>query len=389
MAVLKLYQSTSYTGKLGKMPLYISFYANREKVVVPTEISIRPECFDADKGKVTTKEKDNKDYNLIIDKMKARITNIMVRYRLRNKKLTKTNFWKEFKRPDNYDTFYLFIKDYFKNNANKIELSTKATHEDAINKLERYAPNLHFDDIDEAFLSDYKIHLRKKLKNIESTATKNMAIIKKYVRLAMKAGYIQDNPFENIKLKRNIKGKFAYLNSEELQKMMTLYKEETIPENEQSSLGLFLFMCLTGLAVTDSKKMLIEQIGAKTFTYFRVKNRNSKPDPIVVPLSIPAKKLIRKLSNKRIKGPLFTDLVADQKINVHIKKIATRLEIDKNLSTKAGRHTFATIFLRETKDLATLKEILGHSDYRETLVYAHVMEESKLDDIRVFNKFTF
>ncbi|WP_446787378.1 tyrosine-type recombinase/integrase [Macellibacteroides fermentans] len=389
MAVLKVYQSTSYTGKDGKMPLYISFYANREKVVIPTEISIKPDCFDANKGKVTTKEKNNKDYNLIIDKLKARINNVMVRHRLRNKQLTKTNFWTEFNRPDDYDTFYVFIKDYFKTHTNEIELTTKATHEDAINKLERYAPNLHFDDIDENFLTAYKLHLRKTLKNKESTATKNMAIIKKYVRIAMKAGYIQNNPFENIKLKRNIKGKFAYLNSDELQKMMTLYKEEILTENEQNSLGLFLFMCLTGLAVTDSKKLLIEQIGAKTFTYFRVKNRNSKPDPIVVPLSIPAKKLIRKLSNKRIKGHLFTNLVADQKINVHIKKIAAQLEIEKDLSTKAGRHTFATIFLRETKDLATLKEILGHSDYRETLVYAHVMEESKLDDIRVFNKFTF
>lgn len=79
MAVLKVYQSISYTGKDGKMPLYISFYANREKVVIPTEISIRPGCFDTDKGKVTTKEKKNEDYNLIIDKLKARINNVMVR----------------------------------------------------------------------------------------------------------------------------------------------------------------------------------------------------------------------------------------------------------------------------------------------------------------------
>ncbi len=79
MAVLKVYQSTSYIGKYGKMTLYISFYANREKVVIPIEISIRPGCFDTDKGKVTTKEKNNKDYNLIIDKLKARINNVMVR----------------------------------------------------------------------------------------------------------------------------------------------------------------------------------------------------------------------------------------------------------------------------------------------------------------------
>ena len=50
-------------------------------------------------------------------------------------------------------------------------------------------------------------------------------------------------------------------------------------------------------------------------------------------------------------------------------------------------YTFATIFLKNTKDLVTLKEIIGHSDYRETLIYAHVLEESKLEGIKSFNSF--
>ncbi len=64
-------------------------------------------------------------------------------------------------------------------------------------------------------------------------------------------------------------------------------------------------------------------------------------------------------------------------MNRNLKDIAAIAEIDKPITHKVGRHTFATIYLRHTKDLAALKELLGHSDMKETLVYAHVMDESK------------
>ena len=38
-------------------------------------------------------------------------------------------------------------------------------------------------------------------------------------------------------------------------------------------------------------------------------------------------------------------------------------------------------------DLATLKEIMGHSDIKETLVYAHVLDESKQEGMQCFNSF--
>ena len=74
-------------------------------------------------------------------------------------------------------------------------------------------------------------------------------------------------------------------------------------------------------------------------------------------------------------------------MNIHLKEIAKIAEIDKVITHKVGRHTFATIFLKRTKDLATLKEIMGHSDIKETLVYAHVLDESKQEGMQCFNCF--
>lgn len=387
MAVIKTYQATSYVNKDGCAPVYVSFYVERKKIAIPTNLSIPVENFDNVTGKVLTREKNHKDYNLCIEKIRARVNDIMVRYRLLKKTLTKETFMKEYNRPDDFRTFYDYVKDYMHRHRGELESSTIDVHLDAINKMRVYDPDLRLECLDEDFILKYKVYLKKKLKNKDSTINKNMSCIKKYCRAAIKEGYMTKNPFENIKVKTRSKSDFTYLTEEELTTLVDLYKSNSLTENYQSVLQIFLFMCFSSLHIGDAKNIRIEGIGKSSFTYYRIKLRNSKPDPIVIPLSDPLKKIIKKASGKRKNGLLFTTVISDQKINEYLKRIARKVGINKPLSSKAGRHTFATLFLQKTKDLATLKEIMGHSDYRETLIYAHVLEESKQEGVKFFNSF--
>lgn len=387
MAVIKTYQATSYVNKDGCAPVYVSFYVERKKIAIPTNLSIPVENFDNMTGKVLTREKNHKDYNLCIEKIRARVNDIMVRYRLLKKTLTKETFMKEYNRPDDFRTFYDYVKDYMHRHRGELESSTIDVHLDAINKMRVYDPDLRLESLDEDFILKYKVYLKKKLKNKDSTINKNMSCIKKYCRAAIKEGYMTKNPFENIKVKTRSKSDFTYLTEEELTTLVDLYKSNSLTENYQSVLQIFLFMCFSSLHIGDAKNIRIEGIGKSSFTYYRIKLRNSKPDPIVIPLSDPLKRIIKKASGKRKNGLLFTTVISDQKINEYLKRIARKVGINKPLSSKAGRHTFATLFLQKTKDLATLKEIMGHSDYRETLIYAHVLEESKQEGVKFFNSF--
>ena len=387
MANITVYQAKSYIGKNGAAPLYVSLYIERSKITIPTKISVIVENFDSASGKIKSAEKGFRDKNMMIEKIQARINDIQVKYRLQNKKLTKEVFWKMYNRPDDFETFFSFVRHYWKKHPNEIEFTTYRTHEDVINKLERYKTDLIFDDFNESFINEYKHYLMKKLGNQESTATKNIAVIKKYVRKAMQMGYMDTNPFENIRIKRNLKGKFSFLTESELNILIEKYQSKTLTETYQNSLQFFLFLCFSSLHITDAKNLRIEQIGRKSFTYYRYKNRNSKPEPIVVPLSSPAKHILKKVIGKRTEGKIFTNLIADQKINTYVKKIVKDLEIEKDVSSKSGRHTFATYYLSKTKDLASLKEIMGHSDFRETLIYAHILDESKQQGIKSFDTF--
>ena len=76
----------------------------------------------------------------------------------------------------------------------------------------------------------------------------------------------------------------------------------------------------------------------------------------------------------------------DQKINFHLKSIATRCKIHKNISMHVGRHTFATTFYRNTKDIYALQKLLGHAKIEHTLVYVHTVQG---EDLQGFDAVTY
>ena len=56
-------------------------------------------------------------------------------------------------------------------------------------------------------------------------------------------------------------------------------------------------------------------------------------------------------------------------IQVFVKRYGQRAGITKNISPHTLRHTYATQYYRQTKDIETLRRILGHSDISTTTIY--------------------
>lgn len=114
-----------------------------------------------------------------------------------------------------------------------------------------------------------------------------MSTIKIYVTAAYRKGYIEENPFQEFHIKR-IKSDVDYLTEEELMQFVQLYYQRTLPEKLQLTLAFFLFMCFTSMHITDARMFCIEQVNNDVLTYYRVKNRNCKPEPIKIPMPVPA-----------------------------------------------------------------------------------------------------
>ena len=366
--------------------VWVQFYLNREKVQISTKVHVGTRDWDSRKLHVKDSDIYASDKNLIIGNILARVNDVLVKARLRNKMLTRQSFLKAYNRPSDYDTFFQFYDAKMRIMSRVMEEGTYRVHESVVNKIRLKWPKLHFDDIDRNFLAEYYTYLRKDLNNNDNTAQKNMQVFKKYVRLAYKDGYMDSNPFDDWRIRKTT-ASCVYLTEEELTKLITIYRSGELEYPLHITLQFFLFLCFSSLHVGDARCLRLEQFGQDSFTYFRKKLRNSKPEPIVVPYSEPLRTLLYNIVGTRRKGPLFTDLQTDQAMNRNLKEIAFIAGIDKPITHKVGRHTFATIFLRKTKDITALKEILGHSDISETLVYAHVMDDAKQEGIQCFNAF--
>lgn len=366
--------------------VWFSFYVKSERVHFSSKVRCEKKNWDKKKMILKGSDPGYVDKNRIIENIRARINDVFVKYRLRDKTLTRDAFLRAYNRPSDYSTFFEFIKANKRNINFGNEVTTNYTHKTVLKKVEDYQPNLHFDDITEDWLNRYFIYLKKELKNNDNTIHKNLSIFKKYVLAAFKMGYMDENPFVNFKLKRGTPS-FTYLTEDELKILVDTYKTGVMEDKYHRTLEFFLFMCFSSLHVTDSRNISLEQFSDDSFIYYRVKNRNSKPEPIVIPLSEPLKMIVHNVVGTRKKGKIFQSLPADQTMNRFLKEIATELEINKNITHKTGRHTYATYFLSKTKDITALQEILGHSSMSETMIYAHVLDESKQEGAKCFDGF--
>lgn len=366
--------------------VWVSFYVNREKVNFSTKILCEVKNWNEKSQQVRVSDKDASDKNLILGNILSRINSVFVKYRLKNKVLTRAGFLKSYNRPDDFENFYTFYEDQRKKASRMIEDTTMQTHVSTFKKLKEFAPDLHFDDIDLDFIASYYTYLRKDNKNNDNTAYKNLSIIRKYVKAAYKAGYMDENPFDEFHILRT-KPNYTYLEEAELQALLKQYRVGDLELKYYKTLQVFLFMCFGSQHIGDAKKMTLEQFTDTSFGYWRMKTRNSKPELITVPVSKPLRNLVHNIVGNRKKGLIFENLPAEQTMNRYLKEIATIAEINKKITHKTGRHTFATYHLSENSDLNSLKDILGHSDIKDTLIYAHVLESKKQRGIDCFNKF--
>lgn len=364
--------------------IYVRFLLNGESIYFTTNIQCAQSEWNKKGQYIKGREKTTADKNLILNNIRARCNDVFVKYRLRDRELDRETFMKEYRQPTDFNNFYAYVDKYMNRTKNTIEFETLQTHRTIIAKLKNYAPNLTFDQLTYDFILNYFHYLRKTLGNREATAYKNLSIIKKYVRAACREGYMAINPFDEFRIKK-VKGRFSYLTADELRKFIEL--KSKLGGNLLKVMQVFLYMCFSSQHISDARAMRIEQFKGVEFTYYRKKLRNSKPEPITIPISEPLRKIVAEIAGDRKKGMLFENLISGQKINVNLKELAKMAGVNKNITCKTARHTFATYFLEKTHQLATLKELLGHSDVKETLIYAHVVDKTKIEGMRCFDSF--
>lgn len=366
----------------GRAQVLVVVYVNRTKVRISTKVKVTLDEWDAQEGCVRGRSRVAKDKNLIINQTRARVNDVLVKARLRDEQLTKDSFLRYYENPKDFAGFSEFMTYYYNKVYRLKEENTMKTYKTIIKKVNDFAPGLSFREIDYDFGMRFIAHLRKTGVK-ESTIWKNLKTFKVFVEAAKREGYIVKTSFDQVKI-RKVKSEVIYLDEDEFLRLVNLYHEETLGEGLQNVLRFFLFMAATSLHVGDAKDLRIEQFRNGELHYKRRKTRKE----VSVPMKSLAESIFSFYRQGRKRGLLFRELPCEQKINIHLKEIAKVAKIDKNISCKTARHTFATIFYRHSKDLYALKEILGHSDLKDTMIYAHLLDDAKTEGMKAFDAFS-
>lgn len=381
----KLWLNTKKPTKTGDVAVYIIVHISYKSLKFNTGVLVHPDNWDEKRQRIKGNSKKIKDDNLIIENSLALMNDIFVRYRLQNIELSAELLKNEWKNPTRRIDFYAFFDEAIKDRKKEIRKQTWKNHHSEINKLKLYKPKLAFSEITSDFLESYKRWLKTERKNDINSVYASMKILKTYINIANRKGIITANPFELVKTKQ-VKPERVFLTVAELQALWELYLDGKLPAHNQKILRHFLFMSFTGLRISDFFVMARHNISGNLLVYYPVKTTGIKKTPVKVPLTKYALQLI---ADEKSPDDVLFHAITEQKMNEAIKKIVNEIGCYKPITNHSARHTFATVWLSKTHDLAALQVLLGHSKITDTMIYVHVTEAMLKEQMKLFEKEVF
>ena len=157
------------------------------------------------------------------------------------------------------------------------------------------------------------------------------------------------------------------------------------------NLAMMTVMLNLGLRVSEVSNLKLGHLNL-TENKLRVVNGKGGVDrDLTIPNGYTAE-ILKKWKSRRPKGEYFFctlkgGQVSTRYIHLAVKRYVLKAGINKNVSPHTMRHSFATEFYRQTKDLETLRMILGHSNILTTQIYITLANEEVEAAMNGFRQF--
>jgi len=366
-------------------PVYIVTYVNGERVQFHTNVHCYSDKFDKEKGKIKGRSKRVNQQNLIIENCRSRLNKVFIDYELQNKRLTPELLRNEYKNPSLRIDFHKFLEEAI--NERKGESAPRTISRDQVfqRRLKEFRKDIAFSEIDAEFVEQFRRWLKRTHHNETNTIHKQLKVFRLYLNIAKRKGIIKENPFVSVRVKKE-KTERVFLEENELKKLWESYVSGKYTKDpaKQMVLRHFLFMCFTGMdygGVRESARF--DNLFGETLIFIREKTMTRKKETTKLPLTSKAIGLIHDEGNKE--GYCFATY-AEPRMNKVLKLLAEDHKINKRITTHVGRHTFATLFIQKTADVATLQKLLGHSSITTTMVYVHITDQQINKQMKQFDE---
>jgi integrase len=238
------------------------------------------------------------------------------------------------------------------------------------------------------------------LNNRQNTIQSNLKIIRKLINDAVKEDIMSrnDNPFYKFTIKSE-KTQREFLTEDELKQLENL---ELRPNTKMYlHRDMYVFAAYAGgLRISDiltlkwsnfdGERILLKVQKTKSTLNIKLPNKAldilklyKSPDTLPEHFLFPIFDNTIDYSNPKILHSAISSATAYT--NKDLKLMSKKVNINKNISFHTSRHTFATWALRKGIRIEYVSKLLGHSNIKETQIYAKIVNEELDKAMEVFN----
>ncbi|RKR84746.1 site-specific recombinase XerD [Mucilaginibacter gracilis] len=219
-----------------------------------------------------------------------------------------------------------------------------------------------------------------------NSALKNIANMKKIVLDCVDNGWLVGDPFAKFEMTREDVDTI-YLDKEEIQRIAS----KKIDNDRLSRVrDLFVFCCFTGLSFIDVKQLKRSEVTMAHNSELRIyKNRQKTGTPAVIPLLPIALVILNKYKddNACLVKDMLLPVLSNQKYNSYLKELADSCDVNKELTSKMARNSFATtVTLANNVPIETISKMMGHKTIKQTQHYAKVLAIKVTEDMTLLKK---
>lgn len=366
----------------GTYPVLLQAFLGGRRVRIRMDLYVREEEWDEKRqlARIVKDREKEARVNAVLSKYRARVDEMFYEARMSGAALTPHDFTEELDNKPALDSLVVFIeKEIEKERSDKVT-ATVNLYRSTVQHLREFREGATLSDINFEFVQDFDRYMRGR-KLSENTRAKYHTILRKFILLAARKRRRVKNPYEEFKV-RSVAVERVWLNVEEVDRLVELYRSGTLSRGLQRSLRQFLFQVVASVRVGDVSRLTRANLHGDMLVLMPEKSRRIRKI-VTIPLSKLALQLIAEGEGK---GDALFVKVTDQTVNGHLKEIAAAAGIKKHVTTHVGRHTFAFLYLLMGGKVEELREIMGHSKLETTMIYTHTDHDRKVAGVRRFDE---